>query len=105
MRTGKRIRGEGIELVVSRQASAVSQQSRFAFVVSTKVSKLAVVRNRIRRLMSEAVRLWLKEKQDGKDMSGAIDGTFVVRKELVGLSQKDVERSVRVVLEKLNNEL
>ncbi len=33
---------------------------RFAFVVSTKVSKRAVVRNRIRRILRETIRMHLK---------------------------------------------
>lgn len=42
--------------------------SRFGFVVSTKISKLAVHRNRIRRAMSEAVRRGLDGIENNYDM-------------------------------------
>ena len=38
-------------------------QTKFAFVVSKKIHKRAVVRNRIKRLMRESVRLQLKENK------------------------------------------
>lgn len=39
--------------------------SKFSFVISTKVAKEAVQRNRIKRAMSEAVRFSLTECKDG----------------------------------------
>ena len=38
-------------------------QTKFAFVVSKKIHKRAVVRNRIKRIMRESVRLQLKENK------------------------------------------
>jgi ribonuclease P protein component len=43
-------------------------KSRFAFVVSTKISKKAVERNRIRRRMREVVRLVFDEIRTGYDV-------------------------------------
>ena len=42
--------------VLSKEVGGIS---RFAFVVSTKVSGQAVQRNRIKRAMSESVRHWM----------------------------------------------
>ena len=39
--------------------------SRFGFVISTKISRLAVSRNRIKRALSEAVRQFLQEIKKG----------------------------------------
>lgn len=39
------------------------QQLRLAVSVGTKIDKRAVVRNRLRRQLSEIIRLWLKENK------------------------------------------
>lgn len=50
--------------------------SRFAFVVPASVDKRAVVRNRMRRLVRESVRLALSVIAPGRD------GVFLIRKGL-----------------------
>ena len=57
---GKSIKGEFLFI---RYLKNNLEFPRFAFVVSAKVSKKAVVRNRIRRILSEAVRSELKNLQ------------------------------------------
>jgi len=57
-----------------------SQINRFGFVISKKVSKNAVVRNRIKRQLSELVKL-----QKDKIKKG-FDGVFII---LPGLENKD----------------
>lgn len=57
-RKGKAVRGEFISL---RYAPSRRDDYRLAVVVSKKVSKSAVVRNRIRRRIYEAVRLYRKD--------------------------------------------
>lgn len=42
--------------------------SNFGFIVSTKVSKESVLRNRIKRAMSEAIRFLLTEVKPGYDV-------------------------------------
>lgn len=42
--------------------------SRFAFVISSKISKLAVHRNRVERAMSEAVRYEMNNIEKGYDV-------------------------------------
>lgn len=64
-----------------------SLSPRFAFIVSTKVDKRATVRNRIRRLMSESVRLHVSEAL-------GIDGIFIGSKQLVGKTQQEVNELV-----------
>lgn len=51
MRHGKRVRYESMEIIFQKNQSG----KRFAFIVSTKVDKRAVVRNRIKRLIREVV--------------------------------------------------
>jgi len=55
MRFGVRVQGDGFTVRYKK----TDGQPRFAFVVSTKVDKRATVRNRIRRIFSESVRLLL----------------------------------------------
>jgi len=43
-------------------------QARFAFVISQKVSKKAVIRNKIRRQLSEVIRMRLKKLKKGIDV-------------------------------------
>lgn len=59
-KNGKTVRGEFMSL---RFASSRRDDYRMAVVVSRKVSKSAVVRNRIRRRIYEAVRLKRQETE------------------------------------------
>lgn len=65
--------------------------SRFAFIVSNKVSKKAHERNRIKRLLREAIRMSLVNIRQG------IDVVFIVK---VNISEKSTEE-VKVVVDRL----
>ena len=54
----------GVSILNRRDAHPI----RFGFVISTKVSKLAVQRNRIKRAMSESARHNLKSLKNGYDV-------------------------------------
>jgi len=71
----------------------VSQKnlSRFGIVVSKRVTKKAVERNHIRRLLSEAI----KERQDS--LQGSYDVVLVA---LPGFSLKDLHEA-QIIIEKL----
>lgn len=69
---------------------------KIGFVVSTRVDKRAVVRNRLKRQMREAVRLLLK---DGKLKSGFLIA-FMAKKEMIGVEYKEIEKSLIDVLKK-----
>ena len=70
--------------------------SRFGFVISTKIDKRAVVRNRIKRLLREAVRSNLEKIPDGFDL------VFVVRPKIVGKSYEEVCSAVNQVLSEIS---
>jgi len=55
------------DFLVLKIAKNRLSQARFAFIVSRGVSKKAVIRNRIRRKLSEAVRMRLKKLKKGID--------------------------------------
>jgi len=73
-----------------------SNISRFAFIISRKISKKAVVRNKIRRLLAESVRINLEKIKKGYDF------LFLVKKDMVGLKFDEVKKEVDKVLKKNN---
>lgn len=64
------------------------RESRFAFVVSLKVSKKAVVRNKIRRRMSEVIRLNLDKIKTGYDF------VFVSSPGIENQGFEDIKKSI-----------
>lgn len=68
--------------------------SRFGFVVSLKISKKAVERNRIRRQLQEAIRINLKRIKQG------FDAVVMVKPEIKGKEYKKIEKVLLGVLEK-----
>ena len=68
--------------------------SRFAFIVSTKLSKRAVVRNRAKRLLREAGGSLLKKMVEGKIV------LFLAKKSLLGQNSQIVNQEVAILLTK-----
>jgi len=64
------------------------QNSRIAFVVSLKIAKRSVERNRAKRLLSEAVRGFLPLIKPGYDL------VFLIKKNLIGKNRQEVEKEV-----------
>ena len=64
------------------------ETSRFAVVVGTKVSKRAVIRNRLRRQIREIIRLRLATLKPGFDVM------MLIRKEAIGKSYGELEKHV-----------
>lgn len=91
MRFGKRTQEPVLNLVCR---VSDKKNSRFSFIVSTKIDKRATHRNRIRRLLSEAVRLHIDEIKSG------LDCVFIAKKGLEGVRQKEVEQIVMGMLTK-----
>ncbi|MDD2646594.1 MAG: ribonuclease P protein component [Patescibacteria group bacterium] len=67
-------------------------QSRFGFVISTKVSKKAVVRNKIKRRMRAIVRLSLSKIKPGYDIM------ILTRTEIVKLSYAELKSKLELLL-------
>ncbi len=59
--------------------------TRFGFMVGIKVSKKAVVRNRVRRQISEVIRLVMPKIASGYDV------LVIVKPSVVGKDYKDIE--------------
>lgn len=69
--------------------------SRFGFVVSKKISKKAIERNRIKRLMSEFIRLSQKEIKPDLDI------IFITKPEIRGKKFKEIKEFMEKLLKNL----
>jgi len=82
-------------LILKRTLSeAEGLPTRFAFIVSKKLSKKAVQRNRAKRLLSEAVRGLLPKVKPGFDI------IFLGKKSLIGKSFSEIQVEVEKVFRK-----
>jgi len=86
---GRIINGPFFGLLVAKNHQ---NQSRFGLVVSTNVDKRSVVRHRIKRLLSEAVRVILNRIEPGWDF------VFLGKKGAEGKSFKEVQKAVEFCL-------
>ncbi|HKC04260.1 MAG TPA: ribonuclease P protein component [Patescibacteria group bacterium] len=68
------------------------EPSRYGFVVSTKIAKDAVDRNRFKRAMSESVRT------SGTDLKSGFDVVFLAKTSIVKSPTSDIMKEVRVAL-------
>ena len=65
---------------------------RLGFVVSTKVDKKAVVRNKVKRRMREALRSELNNIKNGHDL------LFIAKKSCIELSLVDLKKQIQFAL-------
>lgn len=68
--------------------------SRFAVVIGTKVSKKAVVRNRLRRQVREIIKKHLSEIAFGYDVA------LLIKKEAIGKKSREIEEELLVTLKR-----
>lgn len=72
-----------------------SQPSKFGFIVSNKIAKDAVDRNRLKRAMSEAVRLNTIRLVEGFDV------VFLTKSSILKVSTSDIMKEVVNSLQKI----
>ena len=70
--------------------------SKFAFVISTKISKLAVHRNRIKRSMNEGIRRNLRDIPKGYDF------VFLTKRSIGGKTTEEIIEEVGNFFSRLN---
>jgi len=87
------VQGKLFSLLVSRQ-SKKSQPSRFGFIISTKIHKKAVKRNRAKRLLSEAVTSLFPEMKNG------FDTVFLAKKKIIEANPEEIKKEVEGLFKK-----
>lgn len=68
------------------------EPSRFGFVVSTKISKEAVDRNTIKRHISEAIRIMIKDIKNGLDV------VFLAKPSIIRIPASEIVKEVRTAI-------
>ncbi len=68
--------------------------SRFGFIISTKISKKAVIRNKLKRIMSDYIRINLKRIKPGLDI------VFLLKPVATKLSREQIEKEADEIITK-----
>jgi ribonuclease P protein component len=93
IRTGKRVFTDTFQMTIVANTLPVS---RFSFIVSKKTAKHAVDRNRMKRIISESIRLRLLEIKPG------FDCVIVAKKNFSSSNTKDIGTLIHETLKKNN---
>lgn len=74
------------------------EPSHFGFIISAKISKKAVVRNKIKRIMSEVIRKNLDKLKNGYDV------LFLIKPSIVKLDTDTIEKETyEIVIKNIQN--
>ena len=90
----------GITLFAGLPKKDDKSPTRAGFVVSKKVHKRAVKRNRLKRLMRESYRILLKENNLGNSQK-YVSLVFVGSEHALGKSFKQIKSSIQKLLERI----
>ena len=99
-RSGKSLYQNGITVFCGKEKKNNSP-TKIGFVVSKRIHKRAVKRNRIKRLMRESMRLYIKKSEnfDTKYMSLI----FVATSKLLDKNFADINYGIDKIMSKINN--
>lgn len=95
------VANENLILYVGKPKQNESMPTKVGFVVSNKIHKRAVKRNRIRRLVRESYRLLLKENKIPYAQK-YVSLIFMVKQNSLNADFKNINRSVVQLIDKLS---
>lgn len=85
---------------VAEEGRHIGLPVQFGFVISKKISKLAVERNRIKRLIAEGIRKFLmlndKSQMENKKI------IFLVKRNILEASLENIETELKNMMDKFN---
>jgi len=96
-RTGKTVYADGITLFIGKIKDN-DYPTKVGFVVSKKIHKRAVKRNRIKRLMRESYRLLIKENLVNSKYMSLI---FVASSKLLSKNFYEINSAIRKLVQKI----
>lgn len=96
-KTGKSLHKDGITVFCGKK-NQNKMSVKIGFVVSKKIHKRAVKRNRIKRLMRESIRLYIKENGFTKEYMSLV---FVASSKLLGKNFDEVDKSMKKLVSQL----
>ena len=96
-RTGKSLHKDGLTMFLGKEKDN-DFPSKIGFVVSKKIHKRAVKRNRIKRLMRESYRLLIKDNKVSNKYMSVI---FVASARLLGKNFSEVDTAMRKLVSAL----
>ncbi len=99
-RTGISFHKDGITVFCGKKKNSDSP-TKIGFVVSKKIHKRAVRRNRIKRLMRESVRLYIKE--NGNLDSEYMSLIFVASTRLLNKNFADIDKGIKKLIGIITN--
>lgn len=79
-------------------AKAMAAKKKFGFIISKKISKRAVDRNKIKRLLAEAVRKNLEKIPEGTR------GIFLAKRAILGKKYEEIGREVKKIISEFGGE-
>jgi len=94
-RVFKNGKGSQADNIFVKVRPSKEEATRIGIIVSKKVAKKAVERNRIRRILSEALRTHIKKVKQGQDIVIVVLPGFSLR------GTKDAEKTVHILFKKL----
>ena len=99
-RTGTSFHKEGITIFCGRKKNN-DIATKIGFVVSKKIHKRAVKRNRIKRLMRESVRLYIKDSTNFDTKYQSL--VFVATSKLLDKNFKDIDSGIKKIMSIITN--